>query len=231
MLSYLQFYSVHFIGYNLASIFRLRFCLEIYKLFTSPFLLEVGRNYHSTQFWTRLFLFSVFLFSLFAQFDPGLTSNPAHIFRIRFFDLNPVRLSYFVRMSSQPTGHFSVSTFDCLYHFGQSFSLQCPPNFILLGTSAHPTFGPCLHFLRFPPWLVRLWQTLSLQLQLLRLNFAPRMRRKLTSGSASSRPNSQRQASDHKNSSMGSPVDTCLHPWLTVKPVGLTPVTLYSVCI
>jgi hypothetical protein len=26
----------------------------------------------------------------------------------------------------------------------------------------------------------------------------------------------------------GNPVDTCLYPWLTVRPVGCTPVTLYS---
>jgi hypothetical protein len=29
----------------------------------------------------------------------------------------------------------------------------------------------------------------------------------------------------------GNPVDTCLHPWLKVKPDGCTPVNLYSVCI
>jgi hypothetical protein len=30
---------------------------------------------------------------------------------------------------------------------------------------------------------------------------------------------------------VGSPVDTCLHPWSTVRPVGCTPVTLHSTCI
>jgi hypothetical protein len=37
--------------------------------------------------------------------------------------------------------------------------------------------------------------------------------------------------SSRGQSSGGSSVETCLHPWLTVKPVGCTLASLYSPCI
>ncbi len=115
--------------------------------------------------------------------------------------------------------------------FVHSFSLQWLPNFILLGTSAHPTFGPCLHFSEISTMTRDDLTHPVAAAATAQVKLCPYNEEELTSGSASSRPNSQWQASDHKNSSMGSPVDTRLHPWLTVKPVGCTPVTLYSVCI
>ncbi len=74
---------------SLATTFRLRFCLEIYKLFFLVFfLLDVDRSYHSTHFLNTFTSLIVFLFALFwAAFDPEQTYNPAHILHIRFLFL------------------------------------------------------------------------------------------------------------------------------------------------
>ncbi len=101
-----QFYSEHFIGYNSASVFRSRFCLEIYKLLFSFFLLEVGCSYHSTQFWTRLSHCSYFCTLFLRSFDPGQRFSPAHFFVPGYF--NPIHNFYFVGVTFSPTVQFSV---------------------------------------------------------------------------------------------------------------------------
>ncbi len=147
-------------------------------------------------------LLLVFLFALFEQFSTLGWPPTQHTFYVLGFLFLALFIS-FILCVSVPNLHnfFSVSTLDCLIIVVHSFVLQWLPHFTLLGMSAHQTFGLCLHFLRFPPWLVMIWPTLSLRLQILRLNFAHTMRRNRTSGSAPSRPNSLRQGSDHKNSS------------------------------
>ncbi len=72
-----------------------------------------------------------------------------------------------------------------LRQFVHSFALQWLPIPILLGTSAHQTFGLCQLFPNLQTWLVTIWLPLSLQQQLLKLSFVLMIRRNLTFGSAS----------------------------------------------
>ncbi len=167
------------------------------------FLLEVGRSYHSTQFWTCLFLlliFFVYCCQLSLRSFSTLGWHPTQLtFSIRFLKFNPVCLLYFVRVTSPPSEHFSVQTLTCPCYLVHSFSLQWVPHFTLLGTSAPQTFGLCLLFLNFTLWPVMILPTLSRRQQLPRPNFVPMMNRNLTFGSASSRPSSQWQGSNLKN--------------------------------
>ncbi len=72
--------------------------------------------------------------------------------------------------------------------------------------SAQQTFGLCQLFPTLQTWLVKIWPSLSLQQQPLRLNFVPTMRRNRIFGSASSRPSLQRQGSNRKNLNMPIPL-------------------------
>ncbi len=104
-----QLYSVHFTGYNFASAFLLRFRWEICKPFVLFFQLEVSCSYHSTQFWTHSFSRSYFSCivarTLWAVFDPGLPSNPAHSFSFRFLPLI-LFVNLIFRVTFKPTIQF-----------------------------------------------------------------------------------------------------------------------------
>ncbi len=111
----------------------------------------------------------------------------------------------FVCVAFQPTDFFSVPNLPHFCQFVHFFALQWLPIFTLLGMSAQQTFGHCQPFPTSQTWLVKIWPPLSLQQQLLRLNFVPTMRRNRTFGSTSSRPNLQQQESNSKNTNMPMP--------------------------
>ncbi len=96
----------------------------------------------------------------------------AHRFNIKF-TFHPVRPFYFVRVIFRPQISFLFNPYLTLRVFVHSFALKWLPFFALLGTSAPQLFGLHLPFPNLPPWLVKIWPTLSLRQQLLRLNFVP----------------------------------------------------------
>ncbi len=135
-----KFYSVHFIGYNLASAFRLRFLLEIYKLLFCSFCWKLAVATTALNFeHVRRPYICVLLSVFFAQFffHPELTSAQ-HTFAYQVF--NPLRLLYFVRFLSRPTEHFSVKNPKLPLLLCYPFALQWLPSLFLLGTTSHP-FG------------------------------------------------------------------------------------------
>ncbi len=60
---------------------------------------------------------------------------------------NPVRLSYFVRVSFQPTFKTSLFSHALIRQFVHYLAPQWLPNSILPGTNALQTFGLCQPFL------------------------------------------------------------------------------------
>ncbi len=111
----------------------------------------------------------------------------------------------------QPAIDFcSVPNLPHLCQFVHCFALQWLLIFILLGTSALQTFGLCQPLPNSQTCLRTILPPLTLQQQLLTLNFVPTMRRNHTFGSASLRPSLQRQESNHKNSNMQTHLPACL---------------------
>ncbi len=105
-----QTYCVHFIGYNLASAFSLRFHFEIYKLFTLFFCWKFAVATTALNF--EHVYFCCPYFCLLPLRSSTLGCHPTqHTFFISGF----LTLTLFVSLI--PTDHFSVSTFDCPYHF------------------------------------------------------------------------------------------------------------------
>ncbi len=119
----------------------------------SFFLLEVGRSYHSAQFWTHISL-HVFCPFFLRSFRPWADIHPSSHFCIRLF-LTLLVIFIFCVSHSNPqfTVVFSFNP-TIIYQFIHYFALQCLPTLILLGTSAHRTFGLCMLFLSFQIWLV-----------------------------------------------------------------------------
>ncbi len=85
-------------------------------------------------------------------------------------------------------------------------------------------------FLNLPTCLVTICPPLSLQQQLLRLNFVLTMRRNHTFGSASSRPSLQRQESNHKKLNMPTPLPACPSKSFRTFWTSLTSVTTQPSC-
>jgi hypothetical protein len=85
-------------------------------------------------------------------------------------------------------------------------ALQWLPDFTHIGRGTLQTCGFYQLFLILQTCLETIWPTPLLPQQQLRLNFVFTMRRNHTFGSASSRPSSQRQESNHKNSNMPMPI-------------------------
>ncbi len=165
----------------------------------SFFLLEVGHSYQSTQF---LNTYSLPVFQYFVMQFSTLSWHPAQLTFSLLDCFNPACHFNFLCVAFQPTILSFVLTLPNIRQFVHSFALQWLPPFIPLGTSAQQIFGPWLLFRTSKYDSDDLTTPVALLLQLHRLNFARRMRRNRTSGSASSRPNSQRQGSDLKNLSM-----------------------------
>jgi hypothetical protein len=139
------------------ALFALDFASKSSIIFFSTlfFLLKVSKSYHSTQFLNTSLLAHIFPFLFCAVFDPGLTSNPAHIFLSGYF--NPICHTYFLCVTFQPTFRFCfVLTLPHLHQFVHSFTLQWLPIFILLGTSAHLSFGLCQLFMKLGTCLVKI---------------------------------------------------------------------------
>ncbi len=161
--------------------------------------MEVGKNYHSTQFWTcHLLLVFIFRFC-FAQFS----TLGWHLTQLTF--LYQVILTLFVILiflCHIPT-YFLI-----LFCFNPATPLSIHPcfcpivasNFYSSWESTHLIFGLCQLFLKLQTCLVKIWPPRWMQQQLLRSSFVPTMRRNLTSGSASSRQSLQQQGSNRKNS-------------------------------
>jgi hypothetical protein len=91
-------------------------------------------------------LLLIFLSFSCAQFDPGLTSNPALIC-VSGFQFNPVCLAYFERVSFQPTFQNIPLSYALIRQFVHYLAPQWLLNSILPGTSAQQTFGLCQPFL------------------------------------------------------------------------------------
>jgi hypothetical protein len=140
--------------------------LQLCKLFLLPISLRNLQTFYfilSVGSWPELPQHSVlntFLFSLIfccivasfscTAFDPGLPSNPAHSFSIRFLPLTLffcfiLCVSYFNLQIS-----FLFNPCLALRVFVHSFALQWLPYSALLGTSAPQLFGPYLHFPNLP---------------------------------------------------------------------------------
>ncbi len=213
----LRFHSVHSIGYNFHSIFFSLAILLRNQQLLLKFILSVGSKQRATttldsEHVTRCSYFFVVLLS---SFQPH--------FNFGYFNL--VCSYIFVCVTFQPLFDFcSVPNLPHLRQFVHSFALQWLPILILLGTSAHQTFGLCQLFPNLQKGLVTIWPPLSLQQQLLRFNFVPRMRRNSTFGSASSRPSLQRQESNHKNPNMPTTLPACPSTsfetfWILLMPV------------
>ncbi len=140
--------------------------LQLCKLFLLPILLRNLQTFCFIPFvgsWPELpqrsvlntFVFSLIFCCFVASFsctifDPGLPSNPAHSFSVRFLPL-----TLFIRFI------LCVSYFDlqiyflfnpclALCVFVHNFSLQWLPYSALLGTSAPQLFGLYLHFPNLP---------------------------------------------------------------------------------
>ncbi len=140
-------------GYNFASSFGFQFRLEIYKLFFHSFCWKsAGEPQHSilnTFFFSLVFCCIVASFSC-TVFDPGLPSNSAHRFSIRFLPLT--LFVHFLLCVSYFDLQISFLFNPCLdlRVFVHSFALQWLPFFAPLGASVPQLFGLRLHFLNLP---------------------------------------------------------------------------------
>ncbi len=140
--------------------------LQPRKLFSLPILLRNLQTFCfilSVRSWRELpqnsilntFVFSFIFCCIVASFsctvfDPGLPSNPAHSFSIRFLPSNLfvrfiLSVSYF-----DPQISFLFNPCLALRFFVHSFALQWLPYSALLGTSSPQLFGPYLHFPNLP---------------------------------------------------------------------------------
>jgi hypothetical protein len=123
----LKFCSVHSIGYSFHSTFSLAVSFRNQQ-FLFKFILSVGSKQRATT-----------------------TLDFKHVIRYSYFfflrSFNPVCSFIFVCVTFQPTiGFCSVPNLPHLHQFVHSFALQWLPILILLGTSAHQTFGLCQPF-------------------------------------------------------------------------------------
>jgi hypothetical protein len=99
--SVFKFYSVHFIGYNFHSTFRLQFHLEIISFFpNSVFLLEVSRELPQCSILNTLPIASIFSLLLCAVSSPWLPDTQLTNLVSGYF--NPVCYSVFVCVTFQP---------------------------------------------------------------------------------------------------------------------------------
>ncbi len=89
---------------QLSKRFCLRYRLEIYKLFVLFFLLEVGRSYHSTQFWTRLFGYSYFCSLSLCSFRPWADIQPSTHF---LYQVNLTLFVIFILCMSHSALHYN----------------------------------------------------------------------------------------------------------------------------
>jgi hypothetical protein len=103
----------------------------------------------------NMFVFSLAFCCIVANFsstvfDPGLPSNPAHRFSIRFLPLT-LFVRYILCVSYFDLQiYFPFNPCLALHVFVHSFALQWLPYFALLGTSAPQLFGLYLHFPNLP---------------------------------------------------------------------------------
>jgi hypothetical protein len=106
-------------------------------------------NFEHIRFLVRILLFCRWFFC--TVFDPGLPSNPAHRFSIRFLPLTLfvhfiLCVSYFDLQIS-----FLFNPCLALRVFVHSFALKWLPFVALLRTSVPQLFGLHLHFPNLPP--------------------------------------------------------------------------------
>ncbi len=118
-----DFCSVHSIGYNFHSTFRLRFHLEINSF--SPNSVFCWKQRATT----TLDFEHVFRCSQFS--------------RCSFAQLTLFALAFFVGATFKPSDSCSVPNLPHFRQFAQSFALQWLPISIPRGTSAQETFGLC----------------------------------------------------------------------------------------
>ncbi len=198
--------SVHFIGYNFHSTFR----LDIISFFPNS-VFSVGSKQRATTTldFEHVSSCSYFFIVILRSYQPLAAEHlSSHIWYQVILTLF-VTLFLCVSNSNLRFNFCSVPNLPHLRQFVHSFALQWLPIPILLGTSAHQTFGLCQLFPNLLTWPLTIWPPLLLQQQLLRLNFVPTMRRNRTFGSASLRPSLQWQESNYKNSNMPMPSPAC----------------------